>query len=309
VTADGPGPSRPRVSVVMTVYNAERYLREAVESILNQTFGDFEFIVVNDGSTDGSRRILEEYARRDGRIRLVSRPNTGIVAAANEGIAAARGEYLARMDADDVSLPRRFEKQVAYLDAHPECVIVGSRVLSTDPHGIPVAPSEHALTHEEIDAQLMTATGGWALLQPATMMRLDAVRAVGGYRGKYNISEDHDLFLRLAERGKVANLPEVLFHYRRRYDGATHTHLHQLAEAKDKLLREAYERRGLPLPAGWKAEVWKPVPVREQVRTWGWAALRAGNKAVARKHAARAVITAPWSGAAWKLLFCALRGR
>jgi glycosyltransferase involved in cell wall biosynthesis len=299
----------PRVSVVMTVYNAERYLHETLESILRQTFRDFELIVVNDGSTDRSLEILQEYAKRDGRIRVISRGNTGIVAAANEGIAAARGEYLARTDSDDVSMPQRFEKQVAYLDAHPDCVLVGSRVLETDPNGVPVTESGHALSHEEIDRQLLTAYGGWAVLQPTTMMRTAAVRAVGGYRGRYNISEDHDLFLRLAERGKVANLPDVLLRYRRRLDGATNTHLHQLAEAKEKLLREAHERRGIPLPPGWKADVWTPVPVAEQLRAWGWAALRAGNVKVAREHARRALRAAPWSGAAWRLMLCALRGR
>jgi hypothetical protein len=141
------------------------------------------------------------------------------------------------------------------------------------------------------------------------MMRLDAVRKVGGYRGKYNISEDHDLFLRLAEVGRVANLPEVLFRYRRRYDGATHTHLHQLAEAKEKVLREAHERRGLPVPPGWKVEPWKPVPVGEQARVWGWAALRAGNVPVAREHARTALRHALLSAATWRLVWCAVRGR
>lgn len=302
-------PAAPKVSVVMTVFNAERYLREAVDSILNQTFTDFEFIIVNDGSTDRSLEILQTYAKRDARIRLISRHNTGIVAAANEGIAAARGPYLARMDADDVSLPERFARQVKYLDEHADCVIVGSRVMTIDPYGIPVSPSEHALRHEEIDAQLLTPFGGWALLQPATMMRTDVVRAAGGYRGSYNISEDHDLFLRLAERGKVANLPEILFHYRRRYDGATHTHLHQLAEAKEKVLREAHQRRQILLPPGWSVEPWKPVPRGEQARVWGWAALRAGNVRVAREHAWTAVRNSPFSAATWRLAFCAMRGR
>src|SRR5437762_1911820 len=102
------------------------------------------------GSTARSLVILNEYARRDARIRIISRDNKGIVASANEGIAAARGAYLARMDADDVSLPQRFQRQVEYLDEHPDRVIVGSRVMSTDPYGIPVSVSEHALTHEAI---------------------------------------------------------------------------------------------------------------------------------------------------------------
>ena len=299
----------PRVSVVMTVYNAERYLAEAVESVLTQTFSDFELIVIDDGSTDGSLSVLREFEKRDRRVRVVSRPNTGIVAAANEGIGLARGEYLARMDSDDVSLPRRFEKQVQHLDANPGCVLVGCRVIETEPHGIPVSTSGHLLSHDEIDAQLLTAGGGWALVQPATMMRTGAVRAVGGYRGKYNISEDHDLFLRLAERGKVANLPDVLLKYRRRLDGATQSHLHQLAEAKEKLLREAHQRRGLPLPPDWKPDVWTPLEPARQFRTWGWAALKAGNVKVAREHAAAALRRAPLSAEAWRLMYCALRGR
>jgi len=301
-------PAAPRVSVVMTVYNSECYLAEAVESVLTQTFSDFELIVIDDGSADGSLPILRQFEKRDRRVRVVSRPNTGIVGAANEGIGLARAEYLARMDSDDVSLPRRFEKQVRYLDAHPECVIVGCRVVETEPHGIPVSTSGHLLSHEEIDAQLLTAGGGWALVQPATMMRTAAVRAVGGYRGKYNISEDHDLFLRLAERGKVANLPDVLFKYRRRFDGATQSHLHQLAEAKERLLREAHQRRGLPLPPDWKPDVWTPVEPARQLRTWGWAALKAGNVKAARKHAAAALRRAPFSAEAWRLMYCALRG-
>src|SRR5947207_6875965 len=102
-------PHAPTVSVVMTVYNTRRYVAEAVESVLGQTFHDFEFIIIDDGSNDGSRGILNQFAARDPRIRLVSRPNTGIVAAANEGIGLARARYLARMDSDDVCLPRRFE--------------------------------------------------------------------------------------------------------------------------------------------------------------------------------------------------------
>ena len=126
-------PDAPTVSVVMTVYNTERYVGEAVGSVLGQTFGDFEFVIVDDGSTDRSTTILKDFAARDPRIRLVSRPNTGIVAAANEGIGLARGRYLARMDSDDVCLPRRFETQVNYLEQHPECVLVGSRVTVVDP--------------------------------------------------------------------------------------------------------------------------------------------------------------------------------
>src|SRR4051812_38318159 len=111
-----------QVSVLMPVYNAGRYLAEAVDSVLTQSFRDFEFVIVDDGSTDGSAAMLDDYARQDSRVKLVRRPNTGIVGALNDGLRECRGEFVARMDADDVSLPERFEKQVAYLREHHEVV-------------------------------------------------------------------------------------------------------------------------------------------------------------------------------------------
>src|SRR6266581_3934019 len=107
--------SSPAISVVMPVYKAERYLAQAVDSILDQTFTDFELIAVDDGSRDQSLQILNGYAQKDQRVRVISRPNTGIVGALNDGIAAARAPLIARMDSDDLSLPQRFEKQVTYL--------------------------------------------------------------------------------------------------------------------------------------------------------------------------------------------------
>ena len=302
-------PAPPTVSVVMTVYNTAPYVAEAVEAVLAQTFSDFEFIVIDDGSDDGSTDILMRYERRDARVRLVSRPNTGIVKAANEGIGLARGRYLARADSDDVCLPRRFEEQVRYLDAHPECVALGTRVTVVDPYGSPVHVSAQKLTHAEIDAELLTSNGGWAIVQPSVMMRTDAVRRVGGYRGTHNVSEDHDLFLRLAEAGEVANLAEPLVKYRRHYRSVMHTHWEQRRQVKERIVREAYQRRGLPMPADWAFEPWEPAAPGEQQRQWGWAALRAGNPPVARRHALGALRAAPLSPSAWRLMWCALRGR
>jgi glycosyltransferase involved in cell wall biosynthesis len=293
----------------MTVYNAESYLGEAVDSILAQTFADFELIVIDDGSTDGSTAILRDYVGRDERIRLTSRPNTGVVRAANEGIAQARGRYLARMDADDIALPQRFARQVAYLEAAPDCVLLGSRVTLIDPYGSPVAVSGQKLTHDQIERELLTGGGGWAVVQPSAMMRTDAVRAAGGYRGSVNMSEDHDLFLRLAERGRVANLEEPLLKYRRHYKSLNHTQYEQSWQVKERILREAYQRRGMVFPANWKHEPWRPPEKAEQLRLWGWAAIKAGNPGVARKHAVGAIKAAPLSCQAWKLMYCSIRGR
>ena len=301
------GPA-PAVSVVMTVYNTAPYVGEAIDSILKQTFADFEFIIVDDGSTDGCPDLLRRYADQDPRVRFVARPHRGIVPAVCDGIDLARGRYLARMDSDDVAVPHRFERQVAYLDAHPECVIVGSRVMLMDPYGSPVTPTGQKLVHDEIDAELLTEGGGWAMVHPSVMMRTAALRQVGGYRGQVNMSEDHDLYLRLAEVGRVANLPDVLLWYRRHYKSTSHTEYRQMWAVKEQILREAHERRGMKLPAGRTLTRWEPMALPQQLRLWGWAAIKAGNLSVARKHAVGAVKAAPLSLEAWRLMYCALRG-
>jgi hypothetical protein len=187
-------------------------------------------------------------------------------------------------------------------------VLLGSRVMLMDPYGSPVVESGHKLTHEEIDRELLTAEGGWALVHPSTMIRLDALRSVGGYRGWANTSEDHDLYLRLAEVGRVANLDEVLLWYRRHYKSVTHTQYSQQLAVKEGIIREAYARRGKSMPTGWKFEGWSPPPMAQQLRLWGWAALKAKNRRVARLHAVGAVRRAPFSIDAWRLMYCALRG-
>ena len=298
----------PAVSVLMSVYNSEAYLEEAVESVLAQTFGDFEFLIIDDGSTDGSLALLAPYARRDKRVQIVSRPNTGLIGALNELVDMALGKYLARMDPDDVSLPGRFEKQVQFLDAHPDHVAVGSRVMLMDPYSSPVVETGHKLTHEEIEHDLLHKSG-WAMVHPAVMMRRDAVVKVGAYRSEWKHCEDHDLFLRLAEVGKLANLPEVLLWYRRHYGSINFTKAAEQAARKKDLLTEAWSRRGKPLPADWKPDAWAPPAPREQMKEWGWAALRHGNVKVARRHAWAMLRHAPGSMAAWKLFYCALRGR
>src|SRR5918996_2481069 len=116
--------STPKVSVVMPAYNAAVYLDEAVTSILNQTFREFEFIVINDGSTDDTVSILDKYEKSDSRIRVYHQENQGMIAALNRGCRLARGKYIARMDADDISLPRRFERQLEFMEGHPQIGIL-----------------------------------------------------------------------------------------------------------------------------------------------------------------------------------------
>ncbi|QEH31923.1 Putative glycosyltransferase EpsE [Aquisphaera giovannonii] len=298
----------PRISVCMSVYNGERYLDEAIDSILAQTCGDFEFLIIDDGSTDGSRAILERYAARDVRIRLNSRPNTGLAVALNEMIAMARGEYIARMDADDFSLPERFEKQLAFLDENPEYDLVGSRVTIIDPNGSPLGVMGDCLTHEEIDAALIGAKGQM-IYHPAVMMRKRAVEEAGGYRAEYKVAQDLDLFLRMAERGRLANLAEPLLRYREHLDKVGHTRTAEQNNVIIRALSDAHRRRGLgPFALPPDAPVHQPVSVAKRRRIWAWWALSSGYVATARKHALASVARDPLGLESWRVLYCTLRG-
>lgn len=295
----------PTVSVLLPVYNAERYLRDSVQSVLDQTFRDFELIAVNDGSTDRSLEILESFARDDSRIRIVSRSNTGIVGALNDGLRECAGALIARMDADDISLPQRFAQQVKYLQEHADCVLVGSRVLLIDPDGAPIRPWVDQLDHETIDRAHLDRE--WPVVHPAVMMRREAVERVGGYRQRYATLEDLDLFLRLAEVGKLANLPEILLHYRQHFSSICHLHSDRQSAIRDAILEETAERRGSEKPA----KVPGP-PARQKSeahRLWAWWALEYGHVPTARKHALRALALKPFNGEMWRLAYCAVRGR
>ncbi len=298
-------PPPPAISVLLPVYNGQRYLRDAVDSVLAQTRADFELIAVDDGSSDATPAILREYAAADARVRVVSRPNRGLVHTLNEALALATAPYLARMDADDVCRPDRFAKQAAFLDARGDCVLVGSRVLVVDPAGLPIRTMCDERDHAAIDAAHLNC--GWPLVHPAVMMRADAVRRVGGYRDPYNTLEDLDLFLRLAEVGCLANLPDVLLHYRMHFASVTHSKEARQQQLRQAILDEAHARRGQP--AGPRlAPPARPRRRADQHRGWAWSALKAGHVRTARKHAAIAVGRGPLTTDAWRVLACALRG-
>ena len=300
--------SRPRVSVLMPAYNAERYVGESVKSILSQRFSDFEFLIIDDGSTDGTRGILEDYAATDPRITLVSRQNRGLVASLNEMIEQAQGEFLARMDADDVAHPDRFSRQVDYLQGNPACVLVGSRVLVIDPEGEPLQVMGDALSHEQIESGLMMAKGQ-LIYHPTVMMLSEAVRERGGYRSETFPAEDLDLFLRLAEVGRLANLPDPLLSYREHMNKVGYHHVVRQGEAVRSVLLEAYERRGLEPPEFIRQLRFQPKEASDRHRIWAWWALGSGHVGTARKHARRVLARRPFNLSSWRLLYCTLRGR
>ena len=292
----------------MPAYNSARYLRESVTSLLNQTFEDFELIIIDDGSTDDTLALLRELTKSDCRVRIVTQANRGIANSCNAALSLARGEFVARMDADDVSLPERFEKHVAYMREHPDCAVVGSRVMLIDPFGSPLHSPHHDVDHDKILAGLMAGVG-WSIVQPAAMMRRSTMLAVGGYRTGIDASEDLDLFLRMGEHGKLANLPEVLLNYRQHPDSANHTRVAEQDANKRRIITDAYSRKGLPLPDGWTPPKRKVIPIQTEVDMWAWSALRKGNVTAARKHAVSLLRMSPFSASSWRLMYCALRGR
>ena len=298
----------PTISVVMPVYNTEAFLAPAIESILKQTYDDFEFIILDDATTDRSVTIIQQFAESDDRIRFFPLEHRGYVSLLRRGLNHCRGEFVARMDSDDISMPDRFDKQIAYLRGHPEVVAVGSRVVLIDPYGSRVEKPAHKTEHAEIEAELLNGVG-WALVHPTVMMRREPLMKVGGYREDLAVSEDLDLFLRLAEVGKLANLPDVLLQYRQHLGSVNYTKYEQQKAVKRQIVSDAYKRRGQQMPPNWAFRERKLLPHPEQYRRWGWAALRSGNIGVARKHAWSAMRQAPLEMDTWRLTACVIRGR
>jgi glycosyltransferase involved in cell wall biosynthesis len=299
---------QPRVSIVIPAYNAQRYLVQAVESMLAQTFTDFECIIVDDGSTDRTAQLLAQLARRDPRVRPVHVPHGGIVEALNAGIEAAQGEFIARMDADDVAIATRLEEQVHYMDGHADVVALGSKVLLVDPHNSPLWEIEVKTEHKEIDAELM-AGNGWALFHPTSIIRKHAILQIGRYRPEYQWSEDIDLFLRLGEIGRLANMPTAMLRYRQHFASVNRTKLDLQVKRVERLLADAHRRRGQDFPPDFHFKPVIPLSPLEQFRAWGRRALLNGNFPVARRHAIAAFRFAPMQYDSWSLLYHSMIGR
>lgn len=216
--------TKPRVSVIMPAYNAERFIGEAINSILNQTYRDFELIIISDGSTDLTPSIIKQYAKQDKRIRFFNnRRNRGLVYVLNMGLRKARGEYIARMDADDISMPTRFEKQVAYLDANPDIGILGTLI-----EGFGLV---NALGIQKPVVELADFVDNNYVAHPTVMMRRSIVRKHKfRYDPEYKHVEDYELWMRMIKVTKIHNIMEVLLRYR--VSGSNVSTINQLEQKK-----------------------------------------------------------------------------
>jgi hypothetical protein len=209
----------------MSVFNGERFLAEAIESILNQTFRDFEFIIVNDGSRDRTASILERYGKSDSRVRIYAQENKGLIASLNRGCGLALGKYLARMDADDVSMPDRLDRQVRFLDHHEEVGLLGGAVEIIDDQGEWLFLVRPPLRDQTIRTALRSFS--FPIFHSAVLMRKQTFDEAGGYRAQFLHAEDYDLCLRIVEHWKMANLPDVVLRKRTHSDGVSVRNLRQ----------------------------------------------------------------------------------
>jgi glycosyltransferase involved in cell wall biosynthesis len=297
----------PLVSVVMAVYNAERYIAQAVESILAQTFTDFEFLIIDDGSTDRSPDLLHAYAAQDGRIRLIHQPNRGVSKTRNQLLHSARGELIAVMDADDIALPDRLAKQVEFLCCHPDVVCVGGAHDVIDNRGR-LLTCLH-LPEQDAEIQQAALAGHGSICHPAALMRRSAMLAVGGYDETLRSAHDLDLWLKLGEIGRLANLAEPVLRYRIHTQSVSGTNaIAQRDEAK-RACEAAWQRRGIQ--GQFEAtEPWRPTHARSSrhqfMMQYGWWAFNSGKRQTALIYALKAIEALPSKIEGWKLLACAV---
>lgn len=213
----------PKISVILSVFNGQKYIRESVQSVLSQDFRDFEFLIVNDASSDETRQILDSF--HDERIRVIHNSvNLGLTRSLNLALSQARAEYVARQDADDLSMPNRFSEQIDFLDRHPKVGFTGSHVAMIDDHGKKFShwtmPTVDSAVRNEI-------AGGGCFCHGAVMFRTRLVRDIGGYREVFRYAQDLDLWLRLSEFCQMANIGQVLYCMRRSRTSITRTKLDQ----------------------------------------------------------------------------------
>lgn len=228
----------PLVSVITPAYNAEKYIGDTIESILNQTFKDFEFIILNDKSTDNTLKIIQEYAKKDSRIIVIdNEKNLGIAGNRNKGIKKAKGKYIIWQDADDISLPERIEKQYRFMEKNPKVGILGGFLEMFDDSGI-VGLRKYDAHDKSLREKIFLYS---PVAQPASIIRKKIFGEVGDYNLKYPPAEDIDMSFRIGMSYKFANLQEIVIRYREHPNSATFTKLKKI-ELSTLEIRKKYAK-------------------------------------------------------------------
>ncbi len=296
----------PPLSVLMPVHNGEEFLGEAIDSILAQSFADFEFVIIDDNSSDSSADILREYERKDERLRVYRRPKGGVVRSLNFGLAACRSELVARMDADDVAYADRFAVQVEAMRRRRDVLVIGGAYDLTDSNGRMLR--RHWPPEDNAALQAMCLDGQTPIGHPTVVMRRSAVYAVGGYDEALEWAEDIDLWLRLGERGRTACVRHPVLRYRQHEKSVSEQRAVEQADRIRIACERAYERRGLtrtfrPPPA------WRPTGEDAKYQfmlTYGWWAFNSAERQTAISYGVRAVQRRPLDMRSWSLLYASV---
>jgi len=222
----------PEISVLMSCYNAERWLAEAIESVLTQSFKDFEFIIVNDGSSDSTSEVIAKYSMQDPRIVVINKPNSGLADSLNRGIRKARGKWIARIDADDICEVNRLKHQLAYILKHQDTVLLGSGFVEIDHLGRFVKEHNFPPYHAKLVHRLERHQAFFA--HSSAFYKTSVVQALGGYRICFKAAQDWDLWLRLSEMGKIGSISAPLVRIRK------HKNQISLIESGRRQLLDAY---------------------------------------------------------------------
>lgn len=299
--------NKPIVGVVMPVYNGERYLAQTIEAVLGQTLSNFEFIIVNDGSMDGSRDVIAKYAKADRRITVVDQANQGISRALNNGVERVSAPYVAPLDQDDISLPNRLEIEVAALEDAPGLVCVGGWYEIIDGQGRYLTTIRQP--SDEVEIQRLALAGHAPVCHSGCMMRRSALVQVGGYDPEFDLAQDLDLYLRLGEIGRLRNLERPVLRYRVHAGASSEQRCAEQRDRARAACERAWARRGMD-GVFEASNLYRPDSSRSSQfkfsLQYGWWAFNSRERQTAISYGLRAVRMMPFHVGGWRLLACAL---
>lgn len=297
----------PRISVLLPVYNASRYLERAVRSLFAQRFSDFEILALNDASTDDSLAILHRLNQVDARLKVIDAPKRGMSSQLNEALRMARSEFIARMDADDIALPSRFSKQIEALDARPEIGLLAGAYQLIDERDRPIATLTQPNDHDAL-VEIMLS-GRNPICHPLVMFRKSVIEHVGGYDASMYPSDDLDLWLRMSEVTKLAALDDVLLKYRQHSESVSELLQEKQIETARRAAQDACRRRHVTkefkMENGWRPGT-NRASKQKYLLSIGWMAFNAGHRNTARSVAFQSIRNRPFDCTGWKLLACSI---